>query len=184
VDGVWEHSFLRDEASRSLHKLGEDPSIESDIQIAHPIRDLQLLDVATGLEFIHNNGVIHGDLKGVREPTPFNRMLAELGVHQENILVDSNYTARLADFGLASVAVVGVKIPGFSFSVHRGEGTYAWMAPELLATTAEDVPKSKSGDIYATGMVIYEVIASCLPPLRHFHPSFVGDISWCPLPRA
>ena len=78
-------------------------------------------------------------------------------------MVDSTHSARLADFGLASVTAVGVKIPGFSFSVHRGEGTYAWMAPELLATTTEDVPKSKSADVYATGMVIYEVTASYIP---------------------
>ena len=78
-------------------------------------------------------------------------------------MVDSNQTARLADFGLASVTAVGAKIPGFSFSQYRGEGTYAWMAPELLGTTADAVPKSKSADIYATGMVIYEVTISRVP---------------------
>ena len=119
--------------------------------------------MTTGLEFIHKNGVAHGDLKGVRESIHFHCVLAELRGNQDNILVDSNHTARLADFGLASVTAVGVKIPGFSFSVHRGEGTYAWMAPELLGTTAEDVPKSKAADIYATGMVIYEVVASYFP---------------------
>lgn len=127
--------------------------------------------MATGLEFIHKNGVVHGDLKGVREPARFHCALTEFGNHQDNILVDSNHTARLADFGLASVTAVGVKIPGFSFSVHRGEGTYAWMAPEILGTTAEDVPKSKSADIYATAMVIYEVILSCIP-LSYSHISF------------
>ena len=79
-------------------------------------------------------------------------------------MVDSNCTARLADFGLASITVVGAKIPGFSFSQFRGEGTYAWMAPELLGTSAETVPKSKPADIYTTGMVIYEVTTS-YPPI-------------------
>ena len=137
--------------------------------------------MATGLEFIHKNGIVHGDLKGVREPIPFPRPLAELRNHQDNILVDSNHTARLADFGLASVTAVGVKIPGFSFSAHRGEGTYAWMAPELLGTTAESIPKSKQADIYATGMVIYEVSSSCIL-LSSSHPSRVGNISRHPLP--
>ena len=124
--------------------------------------------------------MVHGDLKGVRESVSLHHALVELGHDQDNILVDSNYTARLADFGLASVTAVGVKIPGFSFSVHRGEGTYAWMAPELLATTAEVVPKSKPADIYATGMVIYEVIALWIP-FSYSHPSSSGDISRCPL---
>ena len=34
---------------------------------------------ATGLEFIHENGVVHGDLKGVRGSAPFDRVLTELG---------------------------------------------------------------------------------------------------------
>ena len=97
-------------------------------------------------------------------------------------MVDSNHTARLADFGLASVTAVGVEIAGFTFSLYRGEGTYAWMAPELLETTAEGVPKSKPADIYATGMVAYEVIALHIPFL-HSHPSSVGDVSWRSLPR-
>ena len=138
--------------------------------------------MATGLEFIHKNGVVHGDLKGVRGTFPLHRPLVDSGNHQDNILVDSNHTARLADFGLASVTAVGVKIPGFSFSVHRGEGTYAWMAPEILGTTAESVPKSKQADIYATGMVIYEVTPSCIP-LSSSHPLCVGDISRRPLSR-
>ena len=107
-------------------------------------------------------------------------MLTELKNRQDNILVDSNGTARLADFGLASVTAVGVRIPGFSFSEHRGEGTYAWMAPELLRTTAETVPKSKQADVYATGMVIYEVTPSCVPPSSS-HLSCAGDIPWRPL---
>jgi hypothetical protein len=54
------------------------------------------------------------------------------------------------------------------------------MAPEILGTTAESVPKSKRADIYATGMVIYEVTSSCIP-LPSSHPSGVGDISRPPL---
>lgn len=128
--------------------------------------------------------MVHGDLKGVRESIMFGYLAADSGNDQDNILVDSNRTARLADFGLASITAVGAKIPGFSFSQHRGEGTYAWMAPELMGTTTESVPKSKPADIYATGMVIYEVIPLPRIPFSCSHPSSAGDISRSPLSRA
>ncbi|KAG6818427.1 hypothetical protein H0H93_005071, partial [Arthromyces matolae] len=43
-------------------------------------------DVAEGMEFLHKNGIIHGDLKG------------------PNVLVDDSGRALLADFGLSSIS--------------------------------------------------------------------------------
>ena len=71
---------------------------------------------------------------------------------KSNILIDSNQTARIADFGLTSL----LHHPSISISVTAPAlgGTLQWMAPELL--DGESRP-SKESDIYAFGMVIYEV---------------------------
>ena len=71
---------------------------------------------------------------------------------KSNILIDSNFCARIADFGLTSVLYnhpmsVSVTAPT------RG-GTLLWMAPELFG---DGVHPSKASDIYAFGMVTYEV---------------------------
>jgi serine/threonine protein kinase len=71
---------------------------------------------------------------------------------KSNILVDSKLTARIADFGLTSF----LRHPSISMSVSApaGGGTCQWMAPELFN---ENSHPSKQSDIYALGMVVYEV---------------------------
>jgi serine/threonine protein kinase len=68
---------------------------------------------------------------------------------KSNILVDSNHTARVADFGLTSL----FRHPTGTATGTEG-GTYQWMAPELFN---ENPRPSKASDVYALGMVIYEV---------------------------
>ena len=71
---------------------------------------------------------------------------------KSNILIDGNQTARIADFGLTSL----LRHPTISISVTAPAfgGTLQWMAPELF--DGESRP-SRESDIYALGMVIYEV---------------------------
>jgi len=71
---------------------------------------------------------------------------------KSNILIDSDHTARIADFGLTSV----LRHPSISISVTAPAwgGTLQWMAPELFDGKSSP---SKESDIYAFGMVIYEV---------------------------
>jgi len=71
---------------------------------------------------------------------------------KSNILIDSNHCARIADFGLTSV----LRHPSVSISVTTPVwgGTPRWMAPELFDGRSSP---SKESDIYALGMVIYEV---------------------------
>ncbi|KAF9648298.1 kinase-like protein [Thelephora ganbajun] len=103
-----------------------------------------LADAVTGLKFLHENDIVHGDLKGA------------------NILIDSECCARLADFGLA--VVVDESTSG------EMRGTTRWMAPELMHPEAfgftgkflKSVP-SKGTDIYAIGMTILEVLTGCRP---------------------
>ena len=84
---------------------------------------------------------------------------------QANILVDSKYRARLADFGLAMIT----DEPAGRTTNSGGEmkGTTRWMAPELMDPEefgfAGELLKrlpSTSTDIYAIGMTILEVSAS------------------------
>ena len=71
---------------------------------------------------------------------------------KSNILIDSNRTARIADFGLTSL----LRHPSISISVSEPVwgGTHRWMAPELFDGKSRP---SRESDIYALGMVIYEV---------------------------
>lgn len=72
------------------------------------------LDAAKGLAYLHSDEakVIYRDFK------------------TSNILLDSNYRAKLSDFGLAKDGPVGDK----SHVSTRVMGTYGYAAPEYMAT--------------------------------------------------
>ncbi|KAL1814974.1 hypothetical protein ACET3Z_017548 [Daucus carota] len=90
---------------------------------------------ARGLEYLHlkaNPPVIYRDLKS------------------SNILLDSEFNAKLSDFGLAKLGPVGDK----THVSTRVMGTYGYCAPEY-AMTGKLTPKS---DIYSFGVVLLELI--------------------------
>lgn len=117
-------------------------------------RFTQVLDLTQGLRYLHELGIVHGDLKGV-----IRALISELhflNCMQINALVDRSGRACLADFGLSSVSAA--KIPGWTTlltSMANSGGTLRWQAPELL----EDQPSTFASDIYAWSCVCYEVIS-------------------------
>ncbi|KAF9644739.1 kinase-like protein [Thelephora ganbajun] len=105
---------------------------------------VSLSEVAEGLSYLHSRNVIHGDLKG------------------DNIVIDRDGHARLADFSLITL------IPDqstFMSSCMEG-GALPWMSPELLDPESFGLKErhpTKESDCYALGMVIYEVLSGQAP---------------------
>lgn len=73
------------------------------------------------------------------------------------MLVNAEYHAVLADFGLVAVISNSSSMMTVSTSI---SGTARWMAPELLNPEEygfQHCSPSKESDVYALWMVIYEV---------------------------
>jgi len=103
-----------------------------------------LRDVTRGVIYMHDQGIVHGGLKG------------------PNILIDNNGHACLTDFG--SFTIVADQ-PTDTASYTQG-GTIRWMSPELLNPeefSLKDGRPTKEADCYALGMVIYEVLSGHVP---------------------
>lgn len=88
---------------------------------------------------------------------------------QASILVDSDYRARLADFGL--VEVINESAAGSKINNSRIGGTTRWMAPELMYPEKFGFTRDRQAqlpstgtDVYALGMTILEV-RTLLSPL-------------------
>ena len=86
-------------------------------------------------------------------PTPLTRL-----VLQANILITNETPPRacISDFGLCAI----VATTSFGTTRVDAGGTPGHMAPELISSGAKT---SKEADMYAFGMVVYEVIAGTHP---------------------
>lgn len=93
------------------------------------------IGAARGLAFLHNaeTQVIYRDFK------------------TSNILLDSNYNAKLSDFGLARDGPTGDK----SHVSTRVMGTYGYAAPEYLSTGH----LTTKSDVYSFGVVLLEMLS-------------------------
>ncbi|KAG6826273.1 hypothetical protein H0H92_000466, partial [Tricholoma furcatifolium] len=103
-------------------------------------------DVANGLSYLHDLGIIHGDLKS------------------DNVLIDPAGRARLTDFSLSSVADSNIVSWTSQSSGHSRGGSIRWMAPELLNYDDEDMAyNTTASDVYAWGCVCLEIFTSEFP---------------------
>ncbi|KAA3488984.1 putative serine/threonine-protein kinase isoform X1 [Gossypium australe] len=127
------------------------------------------IDVSEGMSYLHQNGIMHRDLKAA------------------NLLMDENGVVKIADFGVARVQAQ----PGV---MTAETGTYRWMAPEvgILVESArvmlhlpelelsfiqlsdilsalgpwkviEHKPYDHKADVFSFGVVLWEMLTGKLP---------------------
>ena len=111
---------------------------------------------------MHEEGLVHGDLKGVRFLVTRSSLYTQLTCSQANVLINNSGHACLADFSLLTIAS---DQSIFISSCVQG-GTIQWMSPELIDPEGFSLKKSrptKESDCYALGMVIYEVLSGQIP---------------------
>ncbi|XP_059458723.1 probable receptor-like protein kinase At1g80640 [Corylus avellana] len=146
-----------------IYEMMEKESLET--QLHGPTRGSALtwhlrmkiaVDVARALEYLHehcNPPVVHRDIKS------------------SNILLDSNFTAKLSDFGLAVTS--GTENKNVKLS-----GTLGYAAPEYLL----DGKLTDKSDVYAFGVVLLELLMG-RKPLENVSPAQIQSIVTWAMPQ-
>ncbi|KAL0904969.1 hypothetical protein M5K25_027136 [Dendrobium thyrsiflorum] len=97
--------------------------------------------VLEGLVYLHEQGVIHRDIKGA------------------NILTTKEGLVKLADFGVAT------KLNEADLNTHSVVGTPYWMAPEVIEMSGV----CAASDIWSVGCTVLELL-TCVPPYYDLQP--------------
>ncbi|KAK4297581.1 hypothetical protein Pmani_030011, partial [Petrolisthes manimaculis] len=121
----------------TLYSLVHDPARDG---LDHAAYFVVAKDVAQGMNYLHKHQpqVLHLDLKSM------------------NVLLDSYYRAKIADFGFSILRRSRAGSPAQRGSIR---GTPAWMAPELL--TKGDV--SSKCDVYSYAIILWEMLTASHP---------------------
>jgi serine/threonine protein kinase len=108
--------------------------------------------LASALDLAHQNQIIHRDIKSA------------------NVLLDAHHNPYLADFGLSMT--IGDK------NSLAGVGTLAYMSPEQMMGD----PLDHCSDLYAFGILIYEVLVGQLPKVNEQPWNLQQAMAQAPLP--
>ncbi|XP_051284443.1 uncharacterized protein LOC127379192 isoform X6 [Dicentrarchus labrax] len=112
-------------------------------------------------EYIRNNDggllikkLVYQVLKSLRVLHCQNPPILHRDLKPQNVLIDVNGRARLADFGISR------RLPRGQTTYRTGKaGTKCWMAKETLAEEEADIPYKPNTDVQVAGMLSYYILS-------------------------
>jgi len=100
---------------------------------SHPeLKRYKAKEIVSGLQYLHEQGVLHGDLKA------------------DNVIVSDQQQAQLTDFGISRI----LDVKGFTTA---NRGNIRWTAPELMPPDDSDVRPTPESDIFSLGMLLLQL---------------------------
>ncbi|XP_057248657.1 receptor-like protein kinase HSL1 [Beta vulgaris subsp. vulgaris] len=150
----WLHMKKRDNEPSSMHSGTSMSNPDENIVLVWPTRLRIAVGAAKGLCYLHNDccpPVIHRDVKS------------------SNILLDSEFNAKIADFGLAKMT----DKTGEPYTASAVAGSFGYIAPEYWQTKR----LNEKIDVYSFGVVLLELATGKDPCTGNEHLN-LADWSW------
>ena len=121
-------------------------------------------DILSGLNYLHNENIIHNDLK------PPNILMKKVRLHRTDSLV---YRAVISDFGISLVLDDGRR----SQTAHENNiGTEGWRSKETIESIevkkrnpTMKVKGTKAADMFTFGLLVHYIMSNRIPE-HHRHP--------------
>ncbi|KAF8696555.1 hypothetical protein AX14_001521 [Amanita brunnescens Koide BX004] len=122
-------------------------------QTKEPVGEVHrlMLEVAQGVQYIHSEGIVHGDLKG------------------ENVLLDSSFHCQIADFGLtrhSDATVTGTSAFSVYFAAPELFGKCTCLRPDCEGCDGDHEMQRKrtmATDVFAFSCLYYAIFFDAVP---------------------
>jgi tRNA A-37 threonylcarbamoyl transferase component Bud32 len=114
-----------------------------------------VIETCHALQYAHEEGIVHQDIK------------------PSNIMLDKKGRVKIADFGLARLAGKNARKSAAGDRTMMVMGTPPYMAPEQVETPRK---VDRRADLYAVGVVFYEMLTGQLPVEPFVPPSFKAPV--------
>ncbi len=111
-------------------------------QLSQKARVQLMIQVLSGIQYAHQNRVIHRDLK------------------PDNIAVDESGNPKIIDFGIATLSEDSTQVMTQLTKTGEVVGTLSYMSPEQISASHRLDSRS---DVYSCGVVLYELLVGGLP---------------------
>ena len=113
--------------------------IQSGFPHIDKVRNRIFLEICLGMHYLHCRKIMHRDLKSL------------------NILLDSDFHAKITDFGLSKT-----KELTSTNSSYNVLGSIPWTAPEYMTIKRKN-DRNEKGDVFAFGVIVWEVVTLQTP---------------------
>ncbi|KAH9173847.1 CAMK/CAMKL/CHK1 protein kinase [Lactarius sanguifluus] len=166
VHAALKHNNVLEFLSAVVFAAGGDlfDKIAPDVGVGEEVAHFYFLQLLSGLNYVHGEGVCHRDLK------------------PENLLLDAAGTLKISDFGLCS---------GRTRMLSERCGSLPYVAPEL---NSDKPYAAEPIDAWGVGVILFTMIAGNTPwdePSTRSHEfgryvsgAFIDDAPWDRIPRA
>jgi hypothetical protein len=114
-----------------------------------------LLDVSKGMEHLHENGIVHADLK-----------TSNILLSTKDAETPEEFSAKVSDYAFQTIR----RTPGTYLAAEYGNQSWRYQAPEVFR--GESTEKS---DVFSFAMIIYEVFVGKVPFFDIAAPKVPGD---------
>jgi serine/threonine protein kinase len=120
-----------------------------------------MLQIAEGMKYLHESGVMHRDLKATN---------VLINVVENESYISPSVQVKLADFGRSKLNLNNSRF------TTMGVGTAQWRAPEVFQDEQNTEKYTNAGDVYSFALVFFEVLTGEVPFANISKSQILGKI--------